>query len=81
MSSNPRVVVLAVVQVMHVLELDMPPSGCLAPGASATLKVTFKPLVSWTRGMRYCIGTVAARCISASRSPSHRSSHCLRLSS
>lgn len=33
-------------QVMHVLELDMPPSGCLAPGASATLKVTFKPVVS-----------------------------------
>jgi hypothetical protein len=28
-----------------VLELEMPPSGCLAPGASATLKVTFKPLV------------------------------------
>jgi hypothetical protein len=31
---------------MHVLELDMPPSGCLAPGASATLKVTFRPVVS-----------------------------------
>ena len=33
-------------QVMHVLELDMPPSGCLAPGAAATLKVTFKPQVN-----------------------------------
>lgn len=33
-------------QVMHVLELVMPPPGCLAPGASATLKVTFRPQVS-----------------------------------
>lgn len=55
-SPNSVTLVLPVVQVMHVLELEMPPSGCLAPGASATLKVTFKPLVrshtmcaiSWT---------------------------------
>lgn len=32
-------------QVMHVIELEMPPSGSLAPGASATLRITFTPQV------------------------------------
>lgn len=45
--------VLAGPQVMHVLELEMPPSGCLAPGASATLKVTFKPLVRRLKAPRH----------------------------
>ncbi|WIA22675.1 hypothetical protein OEZ85_001086 [Tetradesmus obliquus] len=30
-------------EVVDVIELDMPPSGCLAPGAAATLKVMFTP--------------------------------------
>eukprot|EP00775_Hariotina_reticulata_P005135 gene5135-5375_t len=32
-------------EVLHVLDLDMPPSGWLAPGASAALKITFTPKV------------------------------------
>jgi hypothetical protein len=32
-------------EVLHVLEVVMPPSGSLAPGAAATLRITFKPQV------------------------------------
>jgi hypothetical protein len=45
-------------QVVDVVELDMPPSGCLAPGAAATLRVTFTPKVRMRSRSAHPAGTI-----------------------